>query len=71
MGSAQAPLLRLGVLALDGCLLSSLAGPVDALRIAERIAHLKQPALAPRFVAHVLSARGQSRQRWTSCWYRA
>lgn len=63
MGSAQAPLLRLGVLALDGCLLSSLAGPVDALRIAERIAHLKQPALAPRFVAHVLSARGQSRVR--------
>lgn len=61
MGRAEAPLLKLGILALDGCLLSSVAGPIDALRIAERIAHLKQPALAPRFVAHVLSARGQTR----------
>lgn len=61
MGRAEAPLLKLGILAIDGCLLSSVAGPIDALRIAERIAQLKQPALAPRFVAHVLNARGQTR----------
>lgn len=61
MGRVEAPLLRLGILALDGCLLSSVAGPVDALRIAERIAHLKQPTIAPRFVAHVLSARESTR----------
>jgi len=61
MGRAEAPLLTLGILALDGCMLSSVAGPVDALRIAEKIANLKQPSFAPRFVAHVISARGQSR----------
>jgi transcriptional regulator GlxA family with amidase domain len=54
-----APLLRLGVLALDGCLLSSLGGPIDALRIAERIAQLRQPSPDPRFVSYILNARGQ------------
>lgn len=63
MGRAEAPLLRLGILALDGCLLSSVAGPIDALQIAEKIANLRQPALAPRFVTHVLSARGNTRVR--------
>lgn len=53
-------LLRLGVLALDGCLLSSLGGPIDALRIAERIAQLRQPREQPRFVSYVLNARGRS-----------
>jgi transcriptional regulator GlxA family with amidase domain len=63
MEPAQPPLLRLGILALDGCLLSSVAGPIDALQIAEKIANLRQPSLSPRFVSHVLSARGQSRVR--------
>jgi transcriptional regulator GlxA family with amidase domain len=61
MADGAAPLLRLGILALDGCMLSSVAGPVDALRIAEKIANLRQPTLAPRFVTHVINARGQSR----------
>ena len=66
MGHAGTPLLRLGVLALDGGLLSSLGGPVDALRIAEKIAQLRQPTHMPRFATHVISARGQTRVRTSS-----
>ncbi len=56
----NAPLLRLGVLVHDGCLLSSIGDPIDALSIAERIAQLRQPRAEPRFVTHVLNARGKT-----------
>ena len=61
MAQTGAPLLRLGILALDGCMLSSIAGPLDALRIAEKIAYLRKPSMVPRFVGHVISASGQTR----------
>ncbi len=57
------PTLRLGIMVLDGALMSSIGSPLDALRIAERIANLRRPADAPRFVTHVFSARGQTRIR--------
>jgi transcriptional regulator GlxA family with amidase domain len=57
----QPPLLRLGILALDGCLLSSIGGPTDALQIAERVANLRQPRSDPRFVVQVISAEGRDR----------
>lgn len=60
MGHAEAPLLRLGILALDGCMLSSVASPIDALRVAEKVAQLKNPSFSQRFVTEVVSARGQS-----------
>lgn len=58
MGQVEAPLLRLAILALDGCMLSSVASPIDALRVAEKVANLRQPRFSPRFVAEVVSARG-------------
>lgn len=57
------PEFRLGILVRDGALMSSIGNPLDALRIAERIAMLRRPADAPRFITHVFSARGQSRIR--------
>jgi transcriptional regulator GlxA family with amidase domain len=60
MGRAEAPLLRLGILALDGCMLSSVASPIDALRVAEKVAQLRNPSFSQRFVTEVVSARGQT-----------
>ena len=57
------PSLRLGIMVLDGALMSSIGSPIDALRIAEKIANLRRPADAPRFITHVFSARGQTRIR--------
>ena len=50
--------LRLGILAFDGCMLSSIAGPVDALRVAQKLAEIRDPLHAPQFDSVVLSARG-------------
>jgi len=49
---------RLGLLALDGCMLSSLSGPADALRVAQILAEIRSPLDAPRFESVVFSARG-------------
>jgi transcriptional regulator GlxA family with amidase domain len=49
---------RLGLLALDGCMLSSLAGPADALHVAQILAKIRAPLDAPRFESRVFSARG-------------
>jgi transcriptional regulator GlxA family with amidase domain len=49
---------HLGLLALDGCMLSSLAGPADALRVAQTLANIRLPGSAPRFESTVFSARG-------------
>ncbi len=63
MATTESPLLRLGILALDGCMLSSVASPIDALRVAEKVAQLRKPSLSPRFVTEVVSARGQTQVR--------
>ena len=56
-----APALRIGVLALDGCLLSSLASAGDMLRVAQTLAQIREPLQAPRFECLLLSARGETR----------
>jgi transcriptional regulator GlxA family with amidase domain len=49
--------LRVGLLALDGCMLSSLAAPADALRVAQALADIRTPIDGPRFTSTVISAR--------------
>ena len=49
---------RLGLMALDGCMLSSLTGPADALHVAQILADIRSPSNAPRFESIVFSARG-------------
>lgn len=41
--------LRVGVLVFDDFVLSNLAGPIDVLRIAQRIAELRDPRVGPLF----------------------
>lgn len=57
---------RLGLLAIDGCMLSSLAGPADALEVAQTIARIRSPLDPPRFESVMLSARGAKRVRTES-----
>jgi transcriptional regulator GlxA family with amidase domain len=57
---------RLGLLALDGCMLSSLAAPADALRVAQVLAEIRDPVGAPRFESIVFSARNATRVRTES-----
>src|SRR5688500_5064519 len=56
-----APALRVGVLALEGCLLSSLASAGDMLRVAQTLAQIRNPLHAPRFECLLVSARGATR----------
>jgi len=49
---------RLGLLALDGCMLSSLTSAADALHVAQILAEIRSPLDAPRFESVVFSARG-------------
>lgn len=59
--SAPAPAgrLRLGVLALDGMVLSLAVGALDVLEIARAVARRREPhGPAPELVGHLLSARG-------------
>jgi len=65
------PVFRLGLLALDGCMLSSLAGPADALHVAQVLVDIRAPANAPRcespiFESVIFSARGAGRVRTAS-----
>ena len=55
------PALRIGVLALEGGMLSSLASAGDLLRVAQKLAEIRQPLVAPRFESVMVSARGESR----------
>ena len=48
---------RLGLLAMDGCMLSSLTGPADALHVAQILAEIRSPRDAPRFESVMFSAR--------------
>jgi transcriptional regulator GlxA family with amidase domain len=59
--SPKPPTLRVGVLALEGCLLSSLASAGDLLRVAQKLAEIRQPLDAPRFESVIVSARGADR----------
>ncbi len=49
----------LGLLAMDGAILSSIASPIDTLRIAQRLARVHDPNTALRFHAQIIGARQQ------------
>ena len=53
----------LGLLALDGAMLSSLAGPTDMLRVAQKLAELRDPATPLRFRTSIVTARGMDALR--------
>lgn len=50
--------LRLGLLVTDNVMLSSIATASDTLRVAQRLAEIRDPANAPRFESFFFSARG-------------
>lgn len=50
--------LRVGVLVFDDFVLSNLAGPIDVLRIAQRIAELRDPKIGQLFESHVFALGG-------------
>ena len=54
---------RLGLMALDGCMLSSLSGPSDALHVAGILAQIRGPGSARKFESRVFSARGATSVR--------
>lgn len=51
--------IAVGLLALEDCLLSSLAGPMDMLRVAQRVAELRDPGTPLRLEPVLIGARGQ------------
>jgi transcriptional regulator GlxA family with amidase domain len=50
----------LGLLALDGAILSGIAGPMDILRVAQKLAQIRDPATPIRLDAVLVGARGQA-----------
>jgi len=50
----------LGLLALDGAMLSSLAGPADLMRVAQQLALLRDPGTPLRLNVSLISARGDA-----------
>ncbi len=57
---------RVGLLAIEGCMLSSLSGTADALHVAQRLLDIRSPADAPRFESVVFSARDAKQVRTES-----
>jgi transcriptional regulator GlxA family with amidase domain len=51
--------LTVGLLALDGAMLASFAGPIDLIGVAQKLAQLRDPQRAPRISTVLLGARGQ------------
>src|SRR5687768_9568480 len=51
--------LRLGILALEGCMLSSVASASDSLRVASKLAEIRMHDRAPRMESFIFSARGE------------
>jgi transcriptional regulator GlxA family with amidase domain len=58
-----APLLRLGILAMDDVMLSSIASAGDMLRVAQKLSQIRQPLEAPRFESVVFTASGATQIR--------
>ncbi|HST45491.1 MAG TPA: hypothetical protein VLK29_09755, partial [Luteimonas sp.] len=46
----------LGLLAMDGAILSSLAGPMDILRVAQKLAQIRDPATPLRLETFLVGA---------------
>ena len=55
--------LRIGILALDGCMLSSIASASDTLRVAQTLSEIRHPNGALRLETVLFGARGQQRIR--------
>lgn len=55
--------LRLGILAVDGCMLSGIASASDALRVAQTLSDIRHPNGGLRLETVVFGARGQERVR--------
>ncbi|MBK7144460.1 MAG: DJ-1/PfpI family protein [Xanthomonadales bacterium] len=55
--------LRLGILVFDGVMMSSVAAPSDALRVADQLALLRFGAGAPTFRSELIHARGATSVR--------
>jgi transcriptional regulator GlxA family with amidase domain len=53
--------LRIGILALDGCMLSSIASASDSLRVAQTLSDIRNPNSGLRLETVVFGARGQKR----------
>lgn len=53
--------LRIGILVLDGCMLSSIASATDCLRVAQTLAHIRAPNSPLRMETVLFGARGQER----------
>jgi transcriptional regulator GlxA family with amidase domain len=51
--------LTVGLLARDGAMLATLAGPVDLIGVAQKLAQLRDPRRAPRLSTVLLGARGR------------
>src|SRR6478735_866080 len=60
---AAAKVFRLGVLATDGCMMSSIAAATDTLRVAQTLARIRAPNADLRIEAVVFGARGQASVR--------
>jgi transcriptional regulator GlxA family with amidase domain len=58
-GGAARRSLTVGLLALDGVMLASVAGPVDLIAVAQKLAQLRDPWQAPRLSSVLIGARGQ------------
>ena len=58
-----ARVFRLGVLATDGCMMSSIAAATDTLRVAQTLARIRSPNAELCIEAVVIGARGQSSVR--------
>lgn len=57
------PVFRLGVMAIDGCMLSSIAAATDSLRVANTLLGIRHPGAARRMEVVVFNAQGQDSVR--------
>ena len=60
------PVFTVGILAIDGCMMSSIASASDTLRVAQTLAEIRNPGSAPILRTVVFGARGQSSVRTSS-----
>lgn len=61
--AGRAPSLTLGLLAVDGSMLASIAGPVDLMAVAQKLAQLRDPIRPPQLSTVLIGARGQEAVR--------
>jgi transcriptional regulator GlxA family with amidase domain len=60
------PVFTVGILAIDGCMMSSIASASDTLRVAQTLAEIRAPGSAPILRTVVFGARGQASVRTSS-----